>query len=75
MARGQGSGAMVVAGVTPRSASARSRRHRAGTRISMALETGAADGVHLHAVGHLELHAGADHQVQLVARGRARSTP
>ena len=37
MARGQGSGAMVVAGVTPRSASARSRRHRAGTPISMAL--------------------------------------
>src|ERR1700722_8052770 len=36
MARGQGSGAMVVAGVTPRRASAPTRRHNAGTRMSMA---------------------------------------
>ena len=66
MARGQGSGAMVVAGVTPSKASAPTRRHSAGTRISMAAKREPSTGWTCTASGHVERHAGADHEVQLV---------
>ncbi len=75
IARGQGSGATVVAGVTPSIASAPTDGTARGPRCSMAADREPPTRCTRTASGTSSRHAGPEHQVELVVESEARPTP